>query len=160
LRGNETTGWSSGWRINLQARLGDAEKSYYVFRKLLSYISPDNYRGKDALRGGGTYPNLLDAHSPFQIDGNFGGSAGIAEMLMQSTNSSITLLPALPDNWKGEGSVSGLCARGGFEVAFSWKDGIIVSAQISSKNGGKTTLTYNGITTKINLKPGETKQIK
>lgn len=160
LRGNETTGWSSGWRINLQARLGDAEKSYYVFRKLLSYISPDNYRGKDALRGGGTYPNLLDAHSPFQIDGNFGGTAGIAEMLMQSTNGTITLLPALPDNWKGEGSVSGLCARGGFEVAFSWKDGKIVSAQISSKNGGKTALTYNGKTTKISLKPGETKQIK
>jgi alpha-L-fucosidase 2 len=159
LRGDKTTGWSSGWRINLQARLGDAEKSYYVFRKLLSYISPDNYRGSDALRGGGTYPNLLDAHSPFQIDGNFGGTAGVAEMLVQSTSGNIVLLPALPDKWKAQGKVSGLCARGGFTVDFEWKDGKVVAARVYSKAGGKTKITVNGKTKAITLKANQSKQI-
>ena len=158
IKGDETTGWSTGWRVNLYARLRDSKNAYHIYRKLLNYISPDNYRGKDARRGGGTYPNLLDAHSPFQIDGNFGGSAGVAEMLIQSTPESITLLPAIPDDWS-EGEVKGLCARGGFTVDFAWKDGKVKSATVTSRSGGSTKLHYNGTTRKLRLKPGQSVDI-
>ena len=97
-------------------------------------MSPDEYKGKDAKRGGGTYPNLLDAHAPFQIDGNFGGCAGIAEMLIQSTMTDIHILPALPQQWQ-EGSVSGLCARGGFVVDITWKEGKATQISITSRKG-------------------------
>lgn len=160
LRGTETTGWSTGWRVNLYARLLDADNAYATYRRLLRYVSPDGYRGADAKRGGGTYPNLLDAHSPFQIDGNFGGSAGVAEMLIQSTPTSITLLPALPAQWAAEGSVKGLCARGGFVVDMTWKDGRITSATVTSPRGGKTTVSYNGRTARVNLKPGASTTLK
>jgi len=138
IKGDKTTGWSTGWRINLYARLCDGEAAYHMFQVLLNYVSPDKYRGKDARRGGGTYPNLLDAHSPFQIDGNFGGSAGVLEMLVQSSlqvssmqrkqdrpqmESHVTLLPALPSSWAAEGSLEGVCVRGGYELDFAWKDG-------------------------------------
>ncbi len=158
IKGDETTGWSTGWRVNLYARLRDSKNAYHIYRKLLNYISPDNYRGKDARRVGGTYPNLLDAHSPFQIDGNFGGSAGVAEMLIQSTPESITLLPAIPDDWS-EGEVKGLCARGGFTVDFAWKDGKVKSATVTSRSGGSTKLHYNGTTRKLRLKPGQSVDI-
>jgi alpha-L-fucosidase 2 len=120
---------------------------------LLKYVSPDNYRGEDYRGGGGTYPNLLDAHSPFQIDGNFGGCAGVAEMLMQSTEKTITLLPALPDEW-ATGEVRGLCARGGFEVDMSWSQGKVVRCTIRSKRGGTTTVSYNGTSKTVKLKAG------
>lgn len=155
LRGPESTGWSTGWRVNLYARLNDAKMAYSTYRRLLKYISPDNYRGDDAVRGGGTYPNLLDAHSPFQIDGNFGGAAGVAEMLLQSTLHTITLLPALPEEWES-GAVKGLCARGGFTLDFSWKCGKVNSLSIHSVKGGKTTININGTATEVSLKPGET----
>ena len=112
IKGDETTGWSTGWRVNLLARLQEGEKAYHMYRRLLRYVSPDNYKGEDARRGGGTYPNLLDAHSPFQIDGNFGGCSGVIEMLMQSSSNKIVLLPALPEAW-ADGKVQGICARGG-----------------------------------------------
>ena len=101
-----------------------------MYRRLLRYVSPDNYQGEDARRGGGTYPNLLDAHSPFQIDGNFGGCAGVIEMLVQSTENSINTLPALPSAWP-EGYIKGVRTRTGEIVDLSWKDGEVESILLS-----------------------------
>ena len=164
LKGDKTTGWSTGWRVNLYARLHDAKNAYHIYRKLLNYVSPDGYRGPDARRGGGTYPNLLDAHSPFQIDGNFGGCAGVVEMLMQSeylldvkgkAAVTIELLPALPDNWK-EGSVSGLRARGGITVDMTWRDKKVASLVLTSQHACKVTLVSNGEKKIVKLKKGRT----
>ncbi len=154
LKGDDTTGWSTGWRINIFARLGEAESAYRMYRRLLKFVTPDKYRGPDARRGGGTYPNLFDAHSPFQIDGNFGGAAGVAEMLLQSTPDCIALLPALPEAWSS-GSVKGLKARGGYIVDIDWKDGKVTSCKIASQRGGKTTVKYNGEEKSVDLKPGK-----
>ena len=166
LKGDKTTGWSTGWRVNLYARLHDAKNAYHIYRKLLSYVSPDGYRGPDARRGGGTYPNLLDAHSPFQIDGNFGGCAGVIEMLMQSEYqipdwsssrlpiTSIELLPALPDNWK-DGEVSGLRARGGITVGMTWQDGKVKKVSLTAQQPCVVTLLMNGERKKVELKRGE-----
>ena len=166
IRGDRTTGWSTGWRVNLYARLHDAKNAYHIYRKLLSYVSPDGYRGPDARRGGGTYPNLLDAHSPFQIDGNFGGCAGVIEMLMQSEYlisdgssshmpiSCIELLPALPDNWK-DGEVSGLRARGGITVGMTWKDGKVNKISLTAQQPCVVLLLMNGERKEVKLKRGE-----
>lgn len=158
IKGDETTGWSTGWRINLYARLHEAQKAYNMYRRLLRYVSPDGYNGNDARRGGGTYPNLLDAHSPFQIDGNFGGCAGVIEMIMQSSLEEINLLPALPDEWKN-GHVKGICARGGFVIDMEWKDGKVTSLYIKARTDARTVLKYNGKKTKIALKGGEKRKI-
>ena len=163
IKGDKTTGWSTGWRINLWARLHKPEQAYHIYQKLLTYVSPDKYRGPDRRRSGGTYPNLMDAHPPFQIDGNFGGTAGVCEMLMQSSmvngQWSIELLPALPEAWK-DGKVSGLCARGGFEVSFEWKGGKVRDCQIKAKKAGTVTLLYNGQQKTIKLKAGQTQDVK
>ena len=163
IKGDKTTGWSTGWRINLWARLHKPEQAYHIYQKLLTYVSPDKYRGPDRRRSGGTYPNLFDAHPPFQIDGNFGGTAGVCEMLMQSSmvngQWAIELLPALPEAWK-EGAVSGLCARGGFEVSFEWKGGKVRACQIKAKNNSTVTLLYNGQQKTVKLKAGQTQPVK
>ena len=180
IRGDRTTGWSTGWRVNLYARLHDAKNAYHIYRKLLSYVSPDGYRGPDARRGGGTYPNLLDAHSPFQIDGNFGGCAGVIEMLMQSHYNvnvndndnqakkdnyqlstvncqlSIELLPALPENWK-DGAVSGIRARGGISVDMTWKDSKVTALTLTAQHPCKVALKVNGQVKTVKLKKGNNK---
>ena len=159
IKGDKTTGWSTGWRINLWARLHKPEQAYHIYQKLLTYVSPDKYRGPDRRRSGGTYPNLFDAHPPFQIDGNFGGTAGVCEMLMQSGDGKIELLPALPEAWK-DGAVSGLCARGGYEVSFEWKGGYVRNCQIKAKKAGTVTLLYNGQQKTVKLKAGQTQNVK
>ena len=171
LKGDRTTGWSTGWRVNLYARLHDAKNAYHIYRKLLSYVSPDGYRGADARRGGGTYPNLLDAHSPFQIDGNFGGCAGVIEMLMQSEYSLmptkaakygwqpyvlLELLPALPSNWK-DGAVSGIRARGGITVDMKWQDSRVTSLTLTAQHSCKVIVMMNGHQQKVKLKKGRNK---
>lgn len=155
LKGDKTTGWSTGWRLNLWARLRDEKEAYHTYRTLLNYVTPDEYQGADRLSGGGTYPNLLDAHPPFQIDGNFGGTAGVCEMLIQSGNGMIELLPALPQPWS-EGSVSGLRARGAYEVAFAWKNRQVTRLTLKSLKGGTVKLKYNGTVRTATLQPGET----
>ena len=166
IKGDKTTGWSTGWRINLWARLHNPKQAYHIYQKLLTPIAPRGSKGsewKSWHKGGGTYPNLFDAHPPFQIDGNFGGTAGVCEMLIQSTikdgNTFIELLPAVAESWK-EGFVSGLCARGGYEVCFEWKDGKVRDCQIKAKNAGTVTLLYNGQQKTLKLKAGQTQNVK
>jgi alpha-L-fucosidase 2 len=159
IKGDETTGWSKGWRINLWARLWDGNRAYKMYRELLRYVEPDGARKTNYGGGGGTYPNLFDAHPPFQIDGNFGGSAAVAEMLLQSTGNEIRLLPALPGAWP-KGYVKGLIARGGFEINLLWEGGKLKTAEIISKQGGQTTIIYNGQSDRVTLNKGQKHVIK
>lgn len=158
IKGENTTGWSTGWRVNLLARLQQADKAYSMYRRLLRYVSPDNYKGEDSRRGGGTYPNLLDAHSPFQIDGNFGGTAGVAEMLIQSTPETITILPAVPAEWQN-GRFKGLRARGAVTVDAEWKDGKVKSLTLTADKDTKKKVTFNGRTVDVTLKAGKPHKI-
>ena len=158
IKGDETTGWSKGWRINLWARLWDGNRAYKMYRELLRYVDPDGKKTETPRRGGGTYPNLFDAHPPFQIDGNFGGAAAVAEMLVQSNENEIRLLPALPDAWE-TGSVKGICARGGFEIAMEWDAKTLKKVTVFSKNGGKTTLICGDKNKAITLKKGQKLEI-
>lgn len=137
LRGEKSMGWSTGWRIGLYARLLDGERAYSAYRFLLNMTrdTKQKYKGIN----GGTYPNMLDVGPPFQIDGNFGAPAGVAELLLQSQAGIIELLPALPSAWS-DGSFRGLRARGAFEIDLRWRDSKIKRGRIRSLKGGKCTL--------------------
>lgn len=138
-RGDGATGWSMGWKLNQWARLQDGNHAYKLFGKLLK---------------NGTLDNLWDTHPPFQIDGNFGGTAGITEMLLQSHMGFIQLLPALPDAWK-DGSISGICAKGNFEVDMSWKNGQLAEATVFSKAGEPCTVRYGDKTLSFKTSKGK-----
>ena len=142
-RGDGATGWSMGWKLNQWARLQDGNHAYKLYGNLLK---------------NGTLDNLWDTHAPFQIDGNFGGTAGITEMLLQSRMGFIQLLPALPDAWQ-DGSVSGICARGGFEVNLSWKDGKLAEAVVTSEKGVPCTVRYEDKTLSFKTKKGSSYRI-
>jgi alpha-L-fucosidase 2 len=141
LRTNNGTGWSIAWKINLWARLQNSERAYDALKTIMTFYPADKNEVK--MVGGGTYPNLLDAHPPFQIDGNFGATSGIIEMLMQSHDGEIVLLPALPESWKS-GSIKGIKARGGFTVGLAWEDGILRTATIVPSNNRTVDVIYKG----------------
>jgi alpha-L-fucosidase 2 len=152
FRGDEGTGWSLAWKINFWARLLEGDRSYELIKLIFRpvFAQNTNYRG-----GGGSYPNLFDAHPPFQIDGNFGATAGIIEMLIQSHLSYIHILPSLPSRLP-QGNISGVCARGGFELSFQWENGELTALEVLSKSGRDCKLHYKDLAIEFPTIAGKT----
>ena len=150
-RGDEATGWAMAWRINFWARLLDGDHAYRLLRNLLHITGKGN--DIDYGKGGGVYSNLFDTHPPFQIDGNFGATAGIAEMLLQSQTGEIHLLPALPKAWP-EGKVAGLKARGNITVDIVWAGGRMQSATLTSAAAATAKVRFNGRVQSVSLPAG------
>ncbi len=150
-RGDDGTGWSIAWKINFWARLLDGDHAYKLLRRAMKFSSDE---GVNMMDGGGVYANLFSTHPPFQLDGNMGATAGMAEMLVQSNAGTIHLLPALPTAWPG-GKVSGLRTRGGCKVDITWEDGKLVNAEISSISGGSYTVRYADYNTTIAMEKGK-----
>jgi alpha-L-fucosidase 2 len=151
-RGDESTGWATAFRMGMWARLHDGDHAFVMLQNLIKPSVGDKWTG-------GCYPNLFDAHPPFQIDGNFGGTAAIAQMLLQSQNGEIELLPALPAAWPS-GKISGLRARGGYEISEAWENGKMVSATVKNVSGnGHAKIYYGGKAVELNLLPGEVKRL-
>jgi alpha-L-fucosidase 2 len=148
FRGDEGTGWSIAWKVNVWARMKECDHAYRLFTRLLS--PADVNSGKEK---GGVYHNLFDAHPPFQIDGNFGGAAAVAEMLLQSQGDNIELLPALPKDLQ-QGNIKGICARGGFVLNFNWKNGQLQQVQVMSKSGSVCKLQYHDKVITLNTQKG------
>ncbi len=150
-RGDDGTGWSLAWKINFWARFLDGNHAYEMIKLLFRPVQIENtvYTG-----GGGSYTNLFDAHPPFQIDGNFGAPAGMIEMLVQSQLGTIDILPALPDALPS-GKISGVCARGGFELTFDWQNGKLQKLQVLSKAGQKCRLNYAGKSVEFDTEKGK-----
>lgn len=143
-RGDISTGWAMGWRVCLWARLLDGNHAYRLMENQLT-LTHEQDKSYEPKQGGGTYANLFDAHPPFQIDGNFGCTAGIAEMLMQSQDPVIQLLPALPDAWYKEGRMQGLVARGGFVIDMEWHNGKVTRLNVTSRLGGLLQIAGPGL---------------
>jgi alpha-L-fucosidase 2 len=146
VRGDDGPSWSIAYKLLFWARLHDGNRAYKLFTEIMK---PTTKTDINYGSGGGIYPNLLSAGPPFQIDGNFGTAAGIAEMLIQSHAGYIDILPAIPDGWKQTGSVKGLKARGNFTVDFSWKDGKVINYKISSPKPAKVAVKVNGVVKNI-----------
>lgn len=150
-RGDGGTGWSLAHKLNMWARLGDGDRFHKLLKALLK---PADIQTPEFNFTGGTYPNLFDAHPPFQIDGNFGGTAAIAEALLQSDGERLVLLPALPTEWES-GEVTGLRGRGGYEVSMKWELNQLERLTVKSDFGGKVLLSYAGVTTQFEFAQGE-----
>lgn len=148
-RGDESTGWSMAWKMNFWARLHDGNHAYKILKNFITLVGGD---GVDYDRGGGIYANLLCAHPPFQIDGNFGYTAGVAEMLLQSHEGFIEFLPAIPDQWKSFGEVKGLKTRGNITVSFKWENGKITNYNLSAPESSKVKVKVNGAFKDVNVK--------